>query len=251
MATEDDLRDLFASSHAPHRLDAKRVVAKSRARRLPKQIAVGAISTLAVAGIVVVSLPALLPQQPAISTLSEGSGAAAPSAQAFDGAKRAPAEKTNLCAGPLADPAPSFYGLRLDVAFPASAPVGADPIQGTVRLTNTGAETVTGSTAASPAITLSQGGVVLWHSNGPASDLAVTVDLAPGQSMEYLASFTPVRCDVQDDQSESFRDDLPAVPAGGYDLSAAIDFLPDASMAQQSTPGLDLVAGPLSPITLH
>lgn len=250
MPTEDDLRDLFASAEHPQHIDAKRVIAKSRARRLPRQLAVGAVGTLAVAGIVVVSLPALLPQQAAISTLSEGSGVA-PEVQPFDSAKRAPADKLNLCGAPLSQPMPSLYGLQLDVAFPTTAPVGTQPIQGTVRLTNTGPEPVTGSTAASPAITLSHGGVVLWHSNGPMIDLAVTVDLAPGQSLEYPASFTPVRCDIQDDEAESFRADLPAVPAGAYDLSAAIDFLPDASMPQQSTPGLDLVSGPVSAIVLR
>jgi hypothetical protein len=56
---------------------------------------------------------------------------------------------------------------------------------------------------------------------------------------------------VADDEAESFRADLPAVPAGVYDVSAAIDFQPDASMAQQGTPGVDLVTGPLEPITLQ
>lgn len=253
MPTEDDLRDLFGSADVPHTLDAKRVIARSRARRLPRQFAIGAVSTLAVAGIVVVSLPALLPHA-ATSTISESSptqaNGAAPNVQAFDSQKRAPADKINLCTGPVTQAAPSFYGLRLDVTFPETAPVGTDPIQGTVRLTNTGADTVTGSTSTTPAITLSQGGIVLWHSNGPMTDAAMTVDLAPGESMEYPASFTPVRCDVQDDEAESFRADLPAVTAGSYDLSAALDFLPAASMTQQSTPGLDLVTGPLSPITL-
>jgi hypothetical protein len=256
MPTEDDLRDMFdaeraASSPSPYGIDTKRVIAKSRARRLPRQIAIGAVSTLAVAGIVVVSLPVLLPQQSAVSTLSEGGDAAAPSAQAFDTMKRAPADKVNLCTGTVAEAAPSFYGLQLDVTFPAAASVGTDPVQGTVQLTNTSAVAVTGTTAPSPAITVSQGGIVLWHSNGPASDLTVAVNLAPGQSLEYPATFTPVRCDVQDDEAESFRADLPALPAGGYELSAAIDFLPGASLAQQSTPGLDLVTGPRSPITLQ
>lgn len=248
MPIEDDLRDLFAASaEPPRRIDAKRVIARSRQRRLPRQLAIGVVGTLAIAGIVVVSLPTLLPQP---ATLSEASGAA-PNVQAFDSAKRAPAEKLNLCAGALVDPPPSVYGLRLDVAFPATAPLGTEPIQGTVRLTNTGQDAVTGSTAASPAITLSQGGTVLWHSNGPTIDVAVTVDLAPGQSMEYPASFSPVRCEVQDDAAESFRAGLPAVAAGAYYLSAAIDFLPDASMPQQPTPGLDLVSGPVSEIVLQ
>jgi hypothetical protein len=253
--TEDDLRDLFssnspASGKAP--LDAGRIIARSRARRLPQQLAIGAIGTLAVAGIAVVGIQSIV-RPPSVSVMSQ-TDAAAPStegAQPFAATKRAPADKINLCTGTVAEAAPSFYGLRLDVAFPETAPAGTGAIQGTVHLTNTGTQAVVGTTAASPAITLSQGGTVLWHSNGPVIDLAVAVDLAPGQSMDYPASFTPVRCDVADDEAESFRSDLPAVPAGEYDLSAAIDFQPDASMAQQGTPGVDLVTGPLEPITLQ
>ena len=248
MPTEDELRDLFASTPVTNDLDPQRVIARSRARRLPRQLAVGAIGTLAVAGIVVISLPALLPQQQAMSILATD-GAAAPQSQALD-TKRAPADKINLCTGTVAEPAPSFYGLELDVEFPVSAPAGA-PVEGMVKLVNNGTAEVVGSTAASPAITVSQGGIVLWHSNGPSTDIAVQVDLQPGESLEYPASFTPVRCDIADDEAESFRADLPALPAGSYDVSAAFDFLPDESMVQQDTPGLDLVTGPRSPITLQ
>lgn len=255
MPTEDDLRDMFAAAEPPQRIHADRVIARSRARRRPRQVLVGAVGALAVAGLVVVSLPALFPQHSAISTLSQAGGSAAePNVQAFD-SKRAPADRINLCTGPLAEPAPSPSGLRLDVAFPATAAVGSDAIQGTVRLTNTGADPVSGSTAA-PAITLSQGGIVLWHSTGAAAEAARPVELAPGQSMEFAASFTPVRCGVQDDEAAAFRADLPAVPAGEYSLSAALDFMPAASTPVMSTPGADvvgveLVTGPLSPITLH
>lgn len=260
MPSEEDLRDLFAASRIArpivHRIDSGKVIASSRARRLPKRLAVGAIGTLAVAGIVAVSLPALLPQRSAISTRSEG--VAAPSAEAFDTITRAPADRRGLCAGVVTDPVPSLSGLRLDLEFPATAPIGTDPVQGVVRLTNTGTETVTGTTAASPAVTLSQDGIVLWHSNGPTTDLGVAVELAPGQSIQYPASFTPVRCDVQDEETGSFRADLPAVSAGRYDLSAAIDFVPAASIQQQEgqqqpaqQQQLDLVTGPLSPIALE
>jgi hypothetical protein len=249
MPTEDDLRNLFASEPARNTVDARRVIAKTRARRLPRQFAAGAVGALAVVGITVVGIQSALPHQ-SVSTLS-GAAPEVQSGQAFDSAaKRAPADKINLCAGSLAQSAPSFYGLQLDVTFPASATVGTDSVQGTVRLANTGQETVKGTTASTPAITLSQGGVVLWHSNGPASELAVAVDLAPGESLEYPASFSPVRCEPADDQTESFRAGLPPVPAGEYELSAAIDFMPDASMAQLSTPGLDLVTGPTAPIAL-
>lgn len=58
---------------------------------------------------------------------------------------------------------------------------------------------VFGSSPASPSMTLSQHGVVLWHSNGPAPALAALVDLAPGASLTYQAWFEPVRCTGEDD----------------------------------------------------
>lgn len=261
MPSEQDLRDLFASGDGPRNtIDAKRVIARSRGRRRPLQIVAGAASALAVAGIVTVAVQTA--QLPSPATMSsQGESSSAPMADSPRDTlettlSRAPAEKLNLCQGTLAQAAPSTYGLRLDVAFPAVAPSGTAPVTGAVRLTNTGSTRVTGYTNPTPAITLSRDGVVLWHSNGPMIMSLAIVDLEPGASMEYAASFTPVRCDVEDDLGASFREGLPALPAGQYDLSAAIDFTPDASAmpSPSATPSptaeLDLVTGPLAPISL-
>jgi hypothetical protein len=250
MADENDLRKLFAESEAPNTLDAGTIVRKSRVRRLPRQVGAAALGTLAVAGIGVLGVQAFNAQTPIASTTM--GGAYAPESDSMDTMiKRAPADRLNLCEGIVAEAAPSFYGLQLDVAFPETAPATGEPVSGVVHLTNLGETPVTGTTAPSPAITLSQDGTVLWHSNGPVDMSAVTVDLAPGATMEYPASFLPVRCAVEDDAAESFRIDLPIVPAGRYELSAAIDFSPDPGMPQQETPGIDLVTGPREPITLQ
>ncbi|MDJ0334642.1 hypothetical protein QMG83_05340 [Salinibacterium sp. G-O1] len=258
MPSEQDLRDLFASSDGPRNtIDPKRVIARSRGRRLPRQIVAGAAGALAIVGIATVAVQTSQFSSPAMMT-SQGEADSGPSIEAgapqesSDSAiKRAPAERLNLCEGSLAEAAPSFYGLQLDVAFPAEAPAGTDPVMGTVRLTNTSSTRVMGYSNATPALTLSQDGVVLWHSNGPMIMSLAIIDLEPGASMEYQSSFTPVRCEVADDLEASFRDELPAVPAGEYDLSAAIDFTADSSMIRPDTPELDLVGGPLSPITLR
>lgn len=254
MPDESDLRRLFATTDAPNTLDADRIVAKVRARRLPRQLGAGLIGTLAVAGIGVVGVQSLIPQQqsPMSATVQEDSAGSGAPAEGMDTlVKRAPAEKLNLCGGPLAEVAPSFYSLQVDVAFPATAPATGNPVAGVVRLTNLGSTQVTGTTAPTPAVTLSQGGIVLWHSTGPVDSSAIEVDLAPGASLEYPASFTPVRCDIEDDLAQSFRAGLPAVPAGGYELSAAIDFVPGAELVAQDTPGLDLVTGPRALITMQ
>lgn len=249
MPTENDLRDMFAESDAPRStLDAKRVIARSRARRLPRQLAAGAVGALAVAGISVLAIQVTQVQSPATTTAGEAYDQSEPLAPEM-AIKRAPADKINLCTGTVSDVAPSQYGLQLEVTAPAVAPVGTQPVTATVVLTNTSDREVVGYTAATPALTLSQGGTVLWHSNGPMILSVVTVDLQPGESLDYQASFTPVRCGVEDDSAEAFRTDLPAVEPGSYQLSALIDFTADPSMGQE-TPELDLVTGPLSPVTI-
>ena len=258
MPNESEFRELLKSSAADvasrGHLDAAAVIRRSKRRRLPQQLAVGGLSTLAVAGIGFAGVTAfrMLPQ--GAMTMSAGSsadsGAAVPEkAGPVQGVKHAPADRINLCGGPSAKAAPNANGLVLSTDFPASSATGTRPIDGTVTLTNTGTQTIKGTTAASPAITVSQGGTVLWHSNGPMIMLAVVVDLAPGQSMSYRASFTPVRCETADDLAHGFPDNLPALPAGSYQLSAAIDLSredpDDGSVANE------LVTGPVQTVTLH
>jgi hypothetical protein len=74
----------------------------------------------------------------------------------------------------------------------------------------------------------------------------MAVDLAPGESVEFAASFVPVRCAVVDDEAPRFRDDLPAVPVGDYSLTAALDFA-----LSSPTESLELVTGGPSAIALR
>jgi hypothetical protein len=237
MATEPNLRDLFRSSDdAPARaIDTQAVIRRSKARRLPAQIGIGGVFTLAVGGLGFAGIQAIGGSGQSASDSSAVSSAEdAPESgiETFGGVqdsesstgaiKRAPADRINLCGGALAEVAPSETGLVLTVAFPDAA-VGTETVTGTVTLTNTGATAVSGYTSPSPAVTLSQNGIVLWHSNGPTIMMIQDVNLAPGQSMEFATSFSPVVCTVDDDLAEAFRTDLPAAPAGEYQLSAAAD----------------------------
>jgi hypothetical protein len=253
MVDESELRKLFAESEAPNRLDTGRIIARSRARRVPRVVGAAAIGTLAVAGIGVLGVQTLSlpPTTSSVMDQSAEGGDAGAAPESFETLiKRAPADRINLCAGPVMSPVPSYSGLSLDVVFPETAAIGT-PVAGTVILTNGTAAVVTGTTTAEPAITLSRDGIVMWHSNGPVDASAVAVQLAPGESLEYPASFEPVQCDVVDDERESFRTTLPAVPAGQYEVSAAIDFAPDPSMPQPESPGLDLVMAPAEPVRLE
>ena len=270
MATDPNIRNLFGSTDESPKstLDVNAIIRRSRARRLPRQLAAGSVFTLAIGGLAVASVQGIGALSSTTTTAAESStmseetaregtpasglssseeeytaaseGALSTSADAI---KRAPAEKINLCGGPLADVAPSESGLVLTVNFD-DAKASADRIEGTVTLTNTGDATVSGTTGTTPAITLSQGGIVLWHTNGPSTMMARDVSLAPGESIDYDAAFSPVVCGVEDDSAElGFRADLPSVGAGEYQLSAAMDLLGDTDA--------DLITGPLATVTLR
>ena len=245
MASEPNIRHLFSAPQPEGVIDVAAVVRRSRARRLPKVLGITGVSVLAVGGIVLGGLQLGGGGSPA----SDAAGLSAESAPMDGGAadqtfsdtiKRAPAEKLNLCTGSVAQ-LDSASPLVLTVNF-ADAAAGAASVEGTVTMTNAGTDAVTGYTAAAPAITLARDGVVVWHSNGVAIELARDVSLAPGESIEYAASFSPVVCGVEDDET-GFRSDLPAASPGVYEVSAAIDVMGEFDAL--------LVTGPAQTITLR
>jgi hypothetical protein len=251
MSTESDLKNMLAHQGPTLRsVDLSRVLRRSSRRRIAQQVAVGSATTLAVAGIGFAGFSAI-GGFTGISGFGQSTTGDSSSlgGTATDGAsKRAPADKVNLCGGTLAGVAPNASGLVLTTRFdPADA--SADRVSGTVTLTNSGPDRVTGTSAAMPAITLSKDRIVLWHSNGSMAAMGVAVDLAPGASMTYQASFQPVTCAVEDDSTVSFRDNLPHVAGGAYQVSAALD------LSQQSPEGsflsTELVTGPVSAVTLR
>jgi len=249
----NDLRELFrGDTRGLPAIDTATVIRRSKARRLPAQVGIGGVFTLAIGGLGVAGLQGLGSTQSASdsSVMSAEQAPAAPP-EGVQGmmegegpatiSKRAPADRINLCGGTLAEVAPSETGLVLTVDFPDS-PVGTAPVFGTVTLTNTGTRQIAGYSSPTPAITLSQAGIVLWHSNGPTIQSIQDVLLAPGESLDYQASFTPVVCSVDDDTAEAFRTDLPPVAAGEYQLSAAADISVDGIA--------ELVTGPTQTVRI-
>jgi hypothetical protein len=162
--------------------------------------------------------------------------------------KGLPASQLNQCGSSMVVVDANQIGLVLEVVFPATAPAASERIDGMVITTNTSSATVTGSTMSDPAITLAQDGMTVWHSNGPEGYVATPVDLAPGASMEFPASFEPVRCGPEDELLEEFRPDLPPAGAGSYEISAAVNFLSDETTG---TTEAYLITGPGLPITLE
>lgn len=275
MPTEADLAARLNDPSAVRApvIDSDAVLRRARRRRLPRQIAVGTVVSLAAVGIGVAGIngigsgsgasttagdAAALPESDIDQPADGSSGGVTdpdfdpgvdPGTAPSDGISRAPAEKLNGCGGELAEVAPSATGLLLTTEFPDEAPADGGSIEGVVRMTNTGTTAVHGLTAAAPAITLSADGITLWHSNGAMIMSATMVDLQPGASLEYRADFAAVRCSAEDDGAERFRDGLPALPPGEYQVSAAIDFAPSAGSGEARA--LDLISGPLEPIELQ
>ena len=248
MPSESELRNRMRDvGDAPGEVDVASVIRRARARRLPRVLAAGGAACLVVAAI---AIPVSVSTFGGAGTFGTfvasdaggGDGSAdrsAPEAESgeaesgeADTMLRVTADRLNPCGAPLAEVAPAPDGLQLSIA-PIDAPADAVSIETIVTLTNHGPVAVRGTTPGAPALALSQDGVVLWHSNGPVPMIAVEVELSPGESLQYAASFEPVRCSAEDDAAaDGFRAGLPSVGPGEYALSAAIELTPlDGSAA--------------------
>ncbi len=257
MSTESDLKKMFRETGPSlGQIDIPLVLRRSSRRRVAQRVAVGSATTLAVASIGVAGFTGIRGFGPSTGSGSASSVAApdstegsSPGGSATDGRLTlAPAEKINLCGGTLSEVAPSAAGLVLTAHFePGDA--SADRVLGTVTLTNTGSEHILGTSAVTPTIILSKEGLVRWHSNGSIAAMGALVDLVPGASMIYQVSFRPVTCAIEDDSALRFRDNLPHVAAGAYQVSAALDLRREN--ANGSLISTDLVTGPTSEVTLR
>jgi hypothetical protein len=236
---------------APGDIDVSKVIRRARARRLPRVLAAGGAACLAIAAIAVPVSVSMFGGGAGTTFVASDAGggedAAAPEAESgeADALLRVTADQLNLCAAPLAEVPPAPEGLELTIA-PIDAPADAVSIETIVTLVNNGPTAVRGTTPGSPSLTLSQEGVVLWHSNGPAPMITVEVNLEPGESLQYAASFQPVRCGAADDLvAEGFPPGLPPVGPGNYGLSAAID------LTQLDGSAVTLVTGTPTPVVLR
>jgi hypothetical protein len=231
MPTDADLRRLFHDAAAPTAtIDPDAIIRRSRRRRLPQQLGVGSVLTLAVAGIGVASINGL----PGIRIGGTAETAAdAPmgvtEVSPFGGADSAVPSQLPVCGpGPAID-LEQRSDLTVIPRFPRTAAVGA-PVAGTLTLTNTGTESVTG-TASSPMVVLSGNGVQVWHSGEPAE---TAVSLAPGESLTLGFEFDAIGCGSGGDTLEP----------GQYELTAIVTLLPDREPART-------IGGAASVITLR
>lgn len=221
--SESELRRMLASTPVEPAVDLSSVLRRSRARRLPRQLAAGAVGGLAVLGIGFAVVPALLPAGPGPAVMSEQAPAAGQPEQ--DAVLRLSAASLQLCGGPLAAQAEqSPSGLQLTLHVPTGVSAGG-VAEGTARLSNGGTETLAG-TASAPTAALARDGIVVWHTVQATGTVAF--ELAPGQSLELPVQLHALECG--DEERLQSGAQLPPLASGQYQATLALDVLlgPDA-----------------------
>ena len=208
MPTDVELRTLFRESPAPDaNIDPATIIRRSRRRRLPQQLGVGGVLTLAVAGIGFASFTGLQGLSPSMTA------ADAPVSVAENG----PFAGTDLSArDTCAAPSPSDADVNADLEavseFPTTAAAGQS-VHGTLTLTNTGTQPVVG-TVTGTAVTLAGAGAELHQSDSSAA--GTSVSLQPGESMGFDLTYVAVGCDA------SGNPDGEPLEAGSYEMTATL-----------------------------
>ena len=229
MSSLDDLGRALradAAENAPRAadIDVNAVVRASRARRQPRQWALGAMVVVAAVGIGGASIAAVTPPPGLIAATEaadEESGDDLFSLES-DGGALPDARVTEYdCLQPLADADETPAPLRLEVRFAPTTVIVDGAITGDVRLLNVGSSTVSVSADMSPFVTLSQNGLVLWRTPVIAS-AAVNRELAPGDSIDFAVQLAAVVCDPSAPGWPLDSSGLQIIAPGEYDLSATI-----------------------------
>lgn len=191
MPTEAELRALLhGEDDGTPRLDAERIIARARARRRPKRLAVGALGGLAAAAVVVPVALGVGTMRPMGASDSAGSAAAPESSDSSvlkgDSARTPVEGSATSCVPPLWDGDPAPEGVALTVM----QEVGGSEVDLTLR--NDGADAVDGTLAADPTLLfLTDGIVVGWSATAVADP---RVDLAPGRELVMTAPLAAVDC---------------------------------------------------------
>ncbi|MEO7147565.1 MAG: hypothetical protein ABIW81_04325, partial [Terrimesophilobacter sp.] len=102
----------------------------------------------------------------------------------------------------------------------------------------------TGLIMVMPMVTVSQGGLTVWHSRIVDMTSGALVDLGPGESRQLAIGMQLVTCNP-DDAVGGFSDNLPPLAPGTYDVSAVVSLVLDGRGNEQ------LISGPAAEIVLR
>jgi hypothetical protein len=200
MASFDDLGRALrddAAANAPDAsvIDVDAVARAARARRRPRQWAVGALGLVAVLGVGGIAVAAATPPSLIAASESadlEAAGAEDLGAPEADGGARALADWLGACGAalPAADPGP--IGLELE-ALLSSTPSAEGELTGTARVINIGTAPRTVVTRSAAWAVVAQDGVVVGGGS-IVGDAARQAELDPGESLELPVSTSTRSC---------------------------------------------------------
>jgi len=247
MSSLDDLGGALrddAAANAPRAsaIDVDAVARAARARRQPRQWAVGTLSVVAVLGFGGIAVAAVTPPTMIAAIESADLEVGVPeseSAPLAEGGTGDAPEENEARVGELlvcsADTTPltsSMSGLDAAITPPATSVVAGEPIMTTVQLTNTtGSEVVFAMRPEATGVVTTDGAVVGMRSI--LGDSLVEVRLAPNES-----TTVPVRLETTDCRDSGG----PPLPIGSYTAIVVIDIVDSATGLVDSVvpPGIDV-----------
>ncbi|QYH36587.1 hypothetical protein [Salinibacterium sp. M195] len=225
MVDESELRTRFADGATPAiTIDTDAIISRSRSRRRPRQLAIGAVGLLAAASLVFAGVSTF----PRTDLTSAGIVADEASTRAesdtgldapVDDSYLAPANPSaaDTCGVLIPSTAASPYGLELTLDLPGPVPASGTAF-GSVRLTNVSDEPVAGTTASAPDVNLISDGAAISHSPDAQILSVIPVNLQPGQSIEFAVSINIYDCTTIDAGG--------MLEPGIYTTSASLAFVP-------------------------
>lgn len=215
MPTDAELRTLFRELPAPDtNIDTSAIIRRSRRRRLPQQLGVGSVLTLAVVGIGFASITGLPGLTPSMMAADAPAGLA--ESAPLSGADMA---TRSTCASDAVDavtgetnPPDAVSTVEVVGDFPSSVEAG-QPVQGTLTLTNAGPDALAGSITSATLSLTRDGDNALQHDY---SATGRAVSLPPGETVNIALTFDTIGCASSGDTVNA-----PLEP-GSYDMSVTL-----------------------------
>lgn len=225
MVDENELRTQFSGTELPAiDIDTTAVISRSKRRRRPRQFAVGAVGLLAASSLVFAGISTFRHTDPVSTTAGIVADDAAESRVEGDSAysdESLAAPETSpisaACGTSIRTDSASPFGLSLELELPEEV-VASGSAYGTVLLTNTSDEPVTGTTANVPDVNLLRDSIVISHSPDVQILSVIPVNLQPGQSIAFDVAIDIFDCTTIDTGG--------MVDPGTYAVNATLAFVP-------------------------